>query len=74
MPSHTFTRVGDWQASINANIASIAAARREGSTAEELHASDYLMEARVLGDESVQHVGEFVLVATRLRDERQPED
>lgn len=45
MPSHTFTRVGDWQASINANIASTAAARRGGSTAEELHASDYLMYA-----------------------------
>ena len=45
MPSHTFTRVGDWQASINTNIASAAAARREGSTAEELHASDYLMYA-----------------------------
>jgi hypothetical protein len=45
MPSHTFTRVGDWQASINANIASAAAARREGSSAEELHASDYLMYA-----------------------------
>jgi hypothetical protein len=45
MPSHTFTRVGDWEASINANIASAAAARRRGSTAEELHASDYLMYA-----------------------------
>ena len=45
MPSHTFTRVGDWQSSIDTNIASAAAARREGSTAEELHASDYLMYA-----------------------------
>jgi hypothetical protein len=41
MPSHTFTRLGDWQASINSNIAAAAAARRQGQTAEELHASDY---------------------------------
>ncbi len=41
MPSHTFTRVGDWQRSIDTNIASGAAATREGSTAEELHAMDY---------------------------------
>jgi hypothetical protein len=41
MPSHTFTRVGYWQESIDANIASAAAAKREGATAEELHAMDY---------------------------------
>lgn len=41
MPSHTFTRVGYWQESIDANVASAAAARRAGATAEELHASDY---------------------------------
>jgi tetratricopeptide (TPR) repeat protein len=41
MPSHTFTRLGDWQASINSNVAAAAAARRQGQTAEELHASDY---------------------------------
>ncbi len=41
MPSHTFTRTGNWQESINSNIAAAAAARREGQTAEELHASDY---------------------------------
>ena len=41
MPSHTFTRVGYWQESINSNLAASAAARREGQTAEELHALDY---------------------------------
>jgi len=41
MPSHTFTRVGDWSRSIDANVASAAAARREHSGSEELHASDY---------------------------------
>ena len=41
MPSHTFTRVGSWQESIDTNIASGAAAKRDGSTAEELHTMDY---------------------------------
>jgi hypothetical protein len=41
MPSHTFTRTGYWQESIDSNIAAAAAARREGQTAEELHCSDY---------------------------------
>jgi tetratricopeptide (TPR) repeat protein len=41
MPSHTFTRTGYWQESIDTNLAAAAAARREGQTSEELHASDY---------------------------------
>ena len=41
MPSHTFTRVGAWQESIDTNIASAEVAKREGSTAEELHTMDY---------------------------------
>jgi hypothetical protein len=41
MPSHTFTRVGSWQESIEANLASAAASRRDGATAEELHTMDY---------------------------------
>ena len=41
MPSHTFTRLGYWQASIDSNVAAAAAARQQGQTAEELHASDY---------------------------------
>jgi tetratricopeptide (TPR) repeat protein len=41
MPSHTFTRLGYWQASIDSNVAAAAAAQRQGQTAEELHASDY---------------------------------
>lgn len=45
MPSHTFTRVGYWQDSIDSNIAAGAAARREGQTAEELHTMDYRMYA-----------------------------
>jgi Tfp pilus assembly protein PilF len=41
MPSHTFTRLGYWQSSIDSNVAAAAAARQQGQTAEELHASDY---------------------------------
>jgi hypothetical protein len=41
MPSHTFTRTGDWQDSIDSNVAAVAAAKRDHETAEELHASDY---------------------------------
>ncbi len=42
MPSHTFTRLGYWQDSIDTNIASAAAAKRDGAVAEELHATDYM--------------------------------
>lgn len=45
MPSHTFTRVGRWQDSIESNRAAAAASRREGQTAEELHTRDYQMYA-----------------------------
>ena len=45
MPSHTFTRVGDWQASINANLAASSSARNAGQTPEELHATDYMVYA-----------------------------
>ena len=45
MPSHTFTRVGLWQRSIDTNIASATAARKQHATAEELHATDYQMYA-----------------------------
>lgn len=45
MPSHTFTRIGEWQASIDTNAASAAAARQAGQPADELHASDYMVYA-----------------------------
>ena len=41
MPSHTFTRLGYWQDSIETNILSAAAARKVNAIGEELHASDY---------------------------------
>ena len=45
MPSHTFTRVGLWDNSIEANRRSKAVALRDGSIGEALHASDYLVYA-----------------------------
>jgi tetratricopeptide (TPR) repeat protein len=45
MPSHTFTRIGDWQASIDTNMASATSARKAGQPADELHASDYMIYA-----------------------------
>ncbi|HUQ50296.1 MAG TPA: hypothetical protein VM056_06245 [Terriglobales bacterium] len=45
MPSHTFTRIGHWQKSIDANIASASVAKSENDATEELHASDYQMYA-----------------------------
>jgi Tfp pilus assembly protein PilF len=41
MPSHTFTRVGYWQESIDTNIKSAESASREGTFGEALHALDY---------------------------------
>lgn len=58
MPSHTFTRTGFWQESIDRNIAAAAAAKREGQTAEELHASDYEVYAylQTARDEAAQRL------------------
>jgi tetratricopeptide (TPR) repeat protein len=60
MPSHTFTRVGYWQDSIDTNIAAAAAARSAGQTAEELHASDYMAYAYLQTgqDRATQHLVE----------------
>lgn len=41
MPSHTFTRLGYWQESIDTNILSAESAKKSGNKGEELHASDY---------------------------------
>ena len=42
MPSHTFTRVGAWQESIDTNTESAAVARKNNSIGEALHAMDYM--------------------------------
>ena len=45
MPSHTFTRVGAWDESIEANLKSAEAAHREQAVSDEMHAMDYLVYA-----------------------------
>jgi tetratricopeptide (TPR) repeat protein len=50
MPSHIFARVGDWQASIQSNRASIAATRKTaamhmGGAGHQFHAMDFLIYA-----------------------------
>jgi tetratricopeptide (TPR) repeat protein len=53
MPSHTFTRVGLWQESIETNRRSMHVALESGSISEALHASDYAMYAYLqLGKEA----------------------
>jgi hypothetical protein len=41
MPSHTFTRIGQWDASVETNRRSMDVAMQSGSIAEALHAADY---------------------------------
>jgi tetratricopeptide (TPR) repeat protein len=46
MPSHTFTRLGLWQESIDTNVRSAAAASTDpNAAAEQLHAFDYMVYA-----------------------------
>jgi tetratricopeptide (TPR) repeat protein len=45
MPSHTFTRLGYWQDSIETNIRSAVAAEKANSPSEVLHAYDYMVYA-----------------------------
>lgn len=45
MPSHIFTRLGLWQESIDSNLASAAAARKNNLPGDQLHAVDYLVYA-----------------------------
>jgi tetratricopeptide (TPR) repeat protein len=45
MPSHIFTRLGQWDDSIASNVAAREAARQQGDIGEELHAMDYLVYA-----------------------------
>src|SRR6266446_55080 len=53
MPSHTFTRVGMWPESVDANNRSMKVALSTGSIAETLHAADYAMYADLqMGKES----------------------
>jgi len=53
MPSHTFTRIGMWEESVETNRRSMEVALSSNSISETLHASDYAMYAYLqLGKES----------------------
>jgi hypothetical protein len=45
MPSHIFTRVGDWKESISSNIASVKAAKAEKELGSAFHGQDYMVYA-----------------------------
>jgi hypothetical protein len=45
MPSHIFTRVGYWNESIVANLASVQAAKADKEIGDQLHGQDYLVYA-----------------------------
>ena len=67
MPSHTFTRLGYWQDSIDTNIQSAEVARKVNSTNEELHATDYQVYAYLQSGQDAAARALVDLAATRLR-------
>jgi len=54
MPSHIFTRLGYWQESIESNLASAAAARKDSAQGDQLHAMDYLAYAYLQGAQDAE--------------------
>jgi hypothetical protein len=47
MPSHIFTRVGEWRESVATNRLSAARAKDEGAVVDRLHAMDYMVYAEL---------------------------
>jgi hypothetical protein len=62
MPSHTFTRVGLWQESVETNQRSIDVALANGAIGEALHASDYAAYANL----QMRRIAEAKAVLDRL--------
>lgn len=60
MPSHTFTRIGMWQESVDTNLRSASIARENNDPGAELHALDYQTYAylQMAQDEAAQQVVE----------------
>ena len=60
MPSHTFTRIGMWQESVDTNLRSASIARESNDPGAELHALDYQTYAylQMAQDEAAQQVVE----------------
>src|SRR5690349_7493441 len=67
MPSHIFTRVGRWQASVDTNRRSAEAARAGAEVGDELHAMDYMVYAylQTAQDEAARRVVETLGGYTR---------
>jgi hypothetical protein len=65
MPSHTFTRVGMWQESVDTNLRSAQIARESSTAGEELHALDYQVYAYLQMAQD-QKALDVVLRATEL--------
>ncbi len=71
MPSHIFTRLGLWQASIQSNADSARAAKSDGDAQGQLHAWDYLTYAhlQLVQDQKAQRVVEATLAFGRIERE-----
>jgi tetratricopeptide (TPR) repeat protein len=67
MPSHIFTRVGQWEESAATNKRSMDVAKKAGDTAEAYHAADYMVYAYLqLGrDKDARRYAEEVLTVAR---------
>jgi tetratricopeptide (TPR) repeat protein len=72
MPSHTFTRLGLWQESIDTNIRSAAVASKDPhAAAEQLHALDYMVYAYLqTGQDAAAYavVNSIAPIGARIRD------
>jgi tetratricopeptide (TPR) repeat protein len=74
MPSHTFTRVGFWNESIETNRRSAEAARKSSGVAEELHALDYQTYAylQIGQDKAAKAVVDRALSVVTLAEDANP--
>jgi hypothetical protein len=74
MPSHTFTRVGFWNESIETNRRSAEAARKSSGVAEELHALDYQTYAylQIGQDKAAKAVVDRALSVVTLAEDADP--
>jgi hypothetical protein len=70
MPSHTFTRVGSWEESIETNRRSAEAAHSNSTPGEELHALDYQVYAylQIAQDAAAGRVRDYALTLVQGAD------
>ena len=72
MPSHIFTRVGDWNASIASNTAAATLAKAGHEPDDQLHASDYMVYAylQLARDHDARRIIDEMLTVTGYNPER----